>query len=236
MSNGWTRVGEIGTALAAGTIGVVAAAVARRLRTREPVGDAAERTGEAVELASATPGPGREMNPTVPTLPDVARVVAAFLAASASGFAAYTVLSVLTLRDIGLPFKPSFGDLIAVAAPYMLVVGGLALASVLVMAASRPDETGRDALNDAVDATVVLIAVAVIAVSGYSICSVLFGHHTASVSLFVGSNEAERLRSVGTSIAAALIGAAVVHLVVRGRQIVADRETEREIKALDLVA
>jgi hypothetical protein len=235
--NWWLRLGEIGAALAAGTIGVVAASIARRLRTREPFEVAAELTDRAEPSPMAAPDQELESNPRVTALRSGARVVAASLAVSAAAYATFTVLTVYSVRDeLGDPFKVSMSDVIALTAPYVLTVAGLALATAIVMTASRPDVTGRNALNDVVDSITALIAVAVVAVSGYTICSVLFGHHDGRFSLLAHYGTAQRISLVGTSVAAALVAAAAIHLVVRGRRLVADRETERQIEALDLLS
>jgi hypothetical protein len=172
----------------------------------------------------------RDLSSKPATLRSGARVIAALLAASAAAYAAFTVLNVL--GGYGL----AVNDLIAEVAPYALATTALALAAALVMAASRPDVDGRDELNDAVDAVVGLVGMAALAVSGYSIWFILFARHTGRLSLFAHANAAERLSQAGAWVPVALLGAAALHLIVRGRQVDADFDTEREIEALDLLS
>lgn len=218
LENGWTRFGAVTGALAAGAIAIITASLARRLRTRETVG--------------VSNAPARDVAPFHWSRTD-ARVTATFIAAAAAGYATYAVLTALNLRDLGLPFHPSFGDLVVAAAGFAPAVGGLALAALLVMVSSRPDVTGRDGLNDALDAVLAILAVAVVAASTFSIWSILLEHHAAGMRLFVAPGTADHLRSAGNSVAAVLIGVAAIHLIVRGRRIAADRETERELAALE---
>jgi hypothetical protein len=228
----WMRSTYIATALAAGTISVVGASLARRLRAGDRSRFAADRAREASPFAPPASQPEVAVGAStfsVANLRNDAPAVAGFLAASSAAYAAFAVLTVA--GSTGVPI--SVNDLIVTVSPYVLTVAGLALAAALVMAVSRPDALGGAALNDAVDVSVALVAVAVVAVSGYSMCVALFGNHGGPFSIFAHVGIARRLTFVGTSLAAVLIGAAAIHVVVRGRQIVADRDTERELAALE---
>jgi hypothetical protein len=219
--NWWMRLARIAATLAAAVVGVVVVNIAWRLRTPET----------AAELPPwAPPEPEPQPRPIVTVSRTGARTVAAMLAVSTAGYAAYTVLTIASSSEIAV------NEAIVQVAPFILTAAGLALAAVLVMSASRPDVTGRDAVNDVFDGVVGFIAVAALAVSGYSICFALFGRHTGRFSVLAHASKAQRLQEVGSSIAAALIAAAAIHLIVRGRQIAADRETVPEVEPLDLLS
>jgi hypothetical protein len=94
---------------------------------------------------------------------------------------------------------------------------GIALAAALVMAVSRRDASAH-APKEAFDATVALLSVASLAVSGYSIWIVLFGSRHGRFSFLAQASAAARVSLIGTSVTAVLIAAAALDLIARGRR------------------
>jgi hypothetical protein len=223
--NWWNRFGRIAPDLAAAVIGIVVLGIARQLRKPEI----------APEVPPWAP-PEREPEPRsiVRVSRTEARTVATMLAVSTAAYAVYTALAIAGSSVIAID------ETIVEVAPFILTAAGLALAAALVMSASRPDATGRDTVNSVFDGVVGVTAVAALAVSGYSICFALLGHHDGRFSVLAHASKAERFHLIGPSIAAVLIAAAAIHLIVRGRQLGADRETDldpdREVEALDLLS
>jgi hypothetical protein len=159
-----------------------------------------------------------------------ARIVGVLLACAAVSYAAFTAFIVASLT--GFPVN----ELLTQSGSGVLVAVGLALAGALVIASSRPDQGGRSAAHVATEAVVGIVAAAGIAVSGYTICFVLFGRHRSQFSLVAHEGVAQRMDVVGSFLAAILIAAAALHLLARGRKAALDVETEREIEALDLLS